>query len=231
MSVDGDLLERIVSGVLNELRGVAPADAAVVTAAPRTPDAVLVTEKVITAELLEKTCGRSPRIVIGKNSLLTPSARDFLKQNRIDWTREAAASNSEVQSAAAKWKAIVVATTKNLANALDDAGKTAGAAWVRELAGCDVDAVDRAVSTICRAEASGVVVFTSHPDTVACRANRNSKVRGASVANAGEIRKVNKQMGANLICIDPASRSQMELNHLLREAAASGRPIAPKGWN
>jgi hypothetical protein len=104
------------------------------------------------------------------------------------------------------------------------------AACVRELAGCDVDAADRAVSTLCRAEAEGVVVFTNRPEAVACRANRNSKVRGAAAENVARIRSIQRSIGANLLCIDPSDRSQFDLRNLLRETIAGETPVAPKGW-
>jgi hypothetical protein len=86
-------------------------------------------------------------------------------------------------AADAKWKIIVVRTTRNLTAALDDAARWPGVAWQRELAGCDIDAAERATSALCRADAEGSIVFTSQPEVVACRANRNSKVRGAVVGS------------------------------------------------
>ncbi|MGE3314620.1 MAG: hypothetical protein AB7O26_05840 [Planctomycetaceae bacterium] len=224
MSVDGDLLERIVSGILGELRGTATSEAPEIAPAPKTPDATVLTDKVITAELLEKERGRGGRIVIGSKAIITPSARDYVKQNRIELSRETTGRATKVESPSAKWKLIVVSGPKNLNTLLDET------AWSRELAGCDVEAVDRAVSSICRADAAGVVVLTSKPETVACRANRNSKVRGAAVENISKLRKVRTEMGANLLCINPADRSQFDLRNILREAAAGGSPSAPKGW-
>lgn len=224
MSVDGDLLERIVSGILGELRGTATAVAPQMATAPKTPGAIVLTEKVITAELLEKEQSRGGRIVVGAKAIITPSARDYLKQNRIELSRETTGRTTKVESSVAKWKLIVVTGPKNLNSVLDET------AWSRELAGCDVDAVDRAVSSICRADAAGVVVLTSKPETVACRANRNSKVRGAAVENISRLRKVRAEIGANLLCINPADRSQFDLRNILREAAAGGAPTAPKGW-
>jgi hypothetical protein len=227
MSVDGELLERIVSGILGEIRASAAASAPQVAPAPKIPDAIVLTEKVITAELLEKSRMSGRKLIVGSKAIFTPSARDYLKQHRIEWTKETAKQVSGTSSAA-KWKAIVVTASKNLTNILDDAARSS-ASWNRELAGCDIDAVDRAVSTLCRAEADGVVLFTTHPETVACRANRNAKVRAVVIENVARLKSARESMGANLLCINPTERSHMELRNLVREAAAV-KPSAPKGW-
>ncbi len=233
MSVDGDLLEQIVAGVLKELAGGAASSSPVEPTVPSATKELILTEKVVTADLLEKTYAGATKLVIGGRAVVTPSARDFLKQNKVELRRE---STTTSQTSGAKttttanWKLIVVHTTKTLASVLDDATRRPGAVWQRELAGCDVDAADRAISALCRGESDGAVVFTRRPEVVACRANRNANVRGAAIVNVAQLRSAHRRMGTNLYCIDPETRTHGEWNNLLREIASCGKPERPEHW-
>jgi len=233
MSVDGELLERIVAGVLRELHGEVAAARPGESTVPTVPMEIVLTEKVITAELLEKTCRGAVRLVLGNGAVVTPSGRDFLRQHNVELCREIETGShggGAKSAAAANWKVIVVHTTKPLIGALDDAARLPGIAWQRALAGCDVDAAERATSALCRGEADGAVVFTSRPEVVACRANRNANVRGAAVENTARIRAAQKHLSANLFCIDATEKTRIELRNLLRAATANGPPAAPRGW-
>jgi hypothetical protein len=188
------------------------------------------TEAVITGELLEQRLnGNSQRTIrIGPKAVLTPSARDFLKQRNIEWTRleknAAPATNSGI------WKAIVASSTPALASALDEIGKTAGTRWERELSGDATEAATAAVSALCRGEAVGVAVFAGNAAAVACRANRNAKVRAAVVWSVRCVEAAKRQIGSNLIAVDPAGKSYFELRNLVRAFAADGPPRVPAGW-
>jgi len=229
MSVDGELLEQIVRGVLHELGGAAPNSDPPKTNVPHVPKELVLTEKVITAELLEKRWSGAPRLRIGSASVVTPSARDFLRQHNLECVR--ASAGDRATSELVKWKALVVSSTKTLEEALADAARRADAHWTRALADGDDDAVERGVSALCRGEAGGVMIFTTRGASVACRANRNPRVRAAAIAQAGCIRAAREDLGANLYAVNPAGRSLVQLRNILREAANGPAPLPPQHWN
>ena len=234
MTQPQDMIDRIVAGVLEQLRF--PADAAPRPAGPTdsaTPSSqpartVEIRDEVITGTLLEERGIISGPLVFGAKSVLTPSALDFLTTRKLDWKR--ADASDAVAGPRGKWLAIVTRSTPAVAAALDLSAKDPGTEWNRELTGCHREAAGRAVSALCRGECDAVVIFTGKPEAAVCRANRNPNVRGAAVMTVARIKSLKQQLGANLFAIDPAERTAFELRNLLRELASIGKPTAPSDW-
>lgn len=234
MTQPEDMIDRIVAGVLEQLRS--PADAAsrpvspAKSATPSSPPArtLEIRDGVITGMLLEARGIISGPLVFGAKSVLTPSALDFLATRKLDWSR--ADSSDAVAGPRGKWLAIVTRSTPAVAAALDLTAKDGGTEWKRELTGCHREAAGRAVSALCRGECDAVVIFTGKPEAAVCRANRNPNVRGAAVLTVSRLKSLKEQMGANLFAIDPAERTAFELRNLLRELGSSGAPAAPSDW-
>jgi len=234
MTQPEDMIDRIVAGVLEQLRS--PADAAprpVSRADSATPSAspgrtLEIRGGVITGLLLEERGIISGPLVFGPKAVLTPSALEFLATRKLDWSR--ADSSDAVAGPRGKWLAIVTRSTPAVAAALDLTAKDRATEWNRELTGCHREAAGRAVSALCRGECDAVVIFTGKPEAAVCRANRNPNVRGAAVLTVARIKSLKDQMGANLFAIDPAERTAFELRNLLRELGSSGTPAAPSDW-
>jgi hypothetical protein len=231
-----DMIDRIVAGVLEQLR--LPVDAAPRPAGsasspempPPAPKTTLeIREDVITAALLEERGISFGPILIAAKSVLTPSARDFLAKRKVDWKR--VPPNQMTAGLRGKWLAIVTRSTPAVAAALDSISQDAAPEWNRELAGCHREAVSRAISALCRGECDAVVVFTGKPEAAVCRANRNPNVRAAAVTAATRVKTLMQDLGANLFAVDPAERSAFELRNLLRELGSAGKPAAPSDWN
>ena len=81
-----------------------------------------------------------------------------------------------------------------------------------------------AISSLCRADAAGVVLFASAAEKAACLANRNQKVRAAAVQDVNHLRDVISQMGPNLICVNPKQKSFIELRNLIKTFVKAGIP-------
>ncbi len=244
MNVDGELIEQIVSSVMEhlqtrsgpvrsanaEVRAEPEVHAEPTTDPPReTSQGVLLRENVITADVLEQRSNGSREITIGPKSILTPSARDFLKSRNITCTRQSVHQTGP--AATCRWKAIVVESTPSVAAALDDVCGSGDGCWQRELAGCPSEAVSAAVSAVCRADAVGVVVFTNDAESIACRANRNRQVRAAVVTDTQAVKTVGHRMGANLIAIAPNGKSDFDLRNMLRTFTANGPTQIPNEWD
>jgi hypothetical protein len=184
---------------------------------------VVLRDAVITAEILEKQAPNTKTLRIGPRSILTPSARDYLRTHDIQWLR-AAGDTGNAASPAMRWRAIVVAASSSLDAALGDA-KLAG--WSRQLSGCGREAADAAVGALCRAEIDGAVILCKTPAAAACRSNRNNRIRAAVASSAADVREIARTMGANLYCIDPSGKSGFELRGILLEiASAPARPFS-----
>lgn len=234
--LDERLVDQIVSGVLERLQGRsetvrAPVPQPQSAAAGQKqdiplPDDIVLSERVITGDLLERSVNGHRRIQIAAKAVLTPSAREFLRKSDVEWSRlDGQASRS---AGASLWKAIVLQAPPVVTGAVEDMMRSG---WQRELVGSAREAVEQVSSSICRGEAAGVVVFSEQADAIVCRANRNEKVRGAVASDVKHLDAIRREMGANLIGIRPQGRSYFELRNLLRAFSGNGAPQPPAGWN
>jgi len=177
----------------------------------------VVTDRVITGALLVEKVNGSNQVRIAPEAILTPSARDFVKQRGIRIIRETAAARL---SAVVRWQVIVTKANPNIAAALESLSQSGVAADVK-LSALPAEAAAEASSALCRGEAAQVVVLTDQPELVACLANRNEKIRAAAAANVAAVNRVRVSMQANLIAIDPGSCNAHELKAVLKAFKAS----------
>jgi len=187
-----------------------PSDSAV-------PKGVQISEAVVTQALLAETINGAKQVQIGPKAILTPSARDFVRNHGIQVLREPSTPRG-----AASIRLQVIATVSTPATAASVEGFQArGIAVDFRLLGIPAEAASQAISALCRGEAAKVVVFTSHPELVACLANRNDRLRAAAVADAAGAERVQKTLNPNLLAIDPSTRGVHELKALLKPFALS----------
>lgn len=225
------MVDQIVAHVMERLRlqPTVRAESAVETSTQPTTDTLVLSDDVVTAELLEQRMNGKRRVLVATRAVLTPSARDLLRSRNIEWSRRSAAQAEN--SSTTVWKAVVVSSSPVLEGALDDAAQRAGIRWDREFAGNTPEAVRHAVGELCRAAIGGAVIFTDQPEAAACRANRNNQVRAAVVSSVNQVRATQRDMGPNLFCIAVGDVSYIELRNLLREATTSEPSAPPGGWD
>jgi len=235
-TVDQVLIEQIVSNVLAQLQ---PASVRPVVESPKSapkmmtiekPGTIELTASVITADLLEETARVGQPLKIGRRSILTPSARDWLHTKRIDWSRidKLASGGSGMTKGAARWQLIVQTVTPTV-KALHDGLKQRSEGWKIELVGQPAEAATLAMGSISKAEHDGVVILSEFAEIIACRANRNERVRAAVVSDRKQLELTMQHLGVNVVCINPNGRTFIEMRNLLRDCAAK-RPQAPAGW-
>ena len=81
------LIEQVVAEVMGKLMARNAAPQAVV------PQPVRLCETVITADLLAESVGGRAFVEVGPKALVTPSARDWLRQNNVELLRRKTAAN------------------------------------------------------------------------------------------------------------------------------------------
>ena len=236
------LIEQIVSNVLAQLQ---PASVRPVVELPKSttktttvvksvvekPAVIELTASIITAGLLEETARVGQPLKIGRRSILTPSARDWLHTKRIDWSRidKLATSGNGTTKGAARWQLIVQTITPTV-KALHDGLKRQPEGWKIELVGQAIEAATLAIGSIGKAEHEGVVILSEFAEIIACRANRNERVRAAVISDRKQLELTMQHLGANVVCINPNGRTFIEMRNLLGDCAAK-RPVAPTGWS
>ncbi|MBI1313114.1 hypothetical protein GC176_17630 [bacterium] len=208
------LIERIVAEVMGKLRPVqANARPSV---GSTTESQFRLSENIITADLLaENSVGKSV-VEVSSRAIVTPSARDWLKQNRIELTRSTNAKTSTNQQKS-DWLLVVQTAGEAVKAVLDDAGRSGAFGGHRETT---VDAASAAKVAAAAVDRGGkCVVFSAEPEIVACLANRNEKVRAAVVADVTTVDRVKTGLDGNAFVVDPIGRSFFELRTLLRRIA------------
>ena len=234
--MDQAFIEQIVSNVLAQLQ---PASVRAVANTPKSAPKMITVEKtaaieltasVITAALLEETARVGQPLRIGRRSILTPSARDWLHTKRIDWSRTDKLANggSATTTGAARWQLIVQTVTPTV-KVLHDGLKRNSEGWKIELVGQAAEAATLAIGSISKAEHEGVAILSEYAEIIACRANRNERVRAAVISDRKQLELTMQHLGVNVVCINPNGRTFIEMRNLLRDCAAK-RPVAPTGW-
>ena len=181
------------------------------------------TESVITEDLLiEKAAGKGP-IRIDSGAVITPSGRDWLRKHGVAWKRS---DRKPKGSRTTAWR-LIVATPSDAVGKLNDELTRWG--WTVDCVGSAEEAAVCGVTSL-SGESTGVVVLTSEPERVACRANRHQHVRAASVAAVADVTRVRQQLGANFVTLCPGERGFFELRNMLKTLAAGGPPQVPENW-
>jgi hypothetical protein len=248
MTVNQTLIDEIVTNVLAKLQPAAarivspiskPSPAVVPVSSPSVviptvaepkPVFVELTAAVITADLLEETVRPGQTLRIGRSSILTPSARDWLHSKRMAWTRQDKHAGVSGSAAGSRFRwQIILQTVTPTVRALQEGLRSLADGWKIELVGQPLEAAALATNLVSTAECDGVVVFTEHAEVIACRANRHERVRAAVMQNSKQWEQVMRTLSANVVCISPIGRSFIELRNLLRDCAAA-KPRTPAGW-
>ena len=185
---------------------------------------------VITADLLENSVRPGQALRVGRTSILTPSARDWLNSNRTAWSRQDKHSSHSGPGSVAKirWQ-IILQTVTPTVRALHDGLRRLSDGWKIELVGQPLEAATLATNLVSTAECDGVVIFTEQAELIACRANRNERVRAAVLQNSKQWEQVIRTLSANVVCINPLGTTFIELRNLLRDCSGT-KPRPPAGW-
>jgi hypothetical protein len=208
------LIEQIVAEVMRRL--IPTASSALASSETNNGKTTQLTDSIISADVLaEKVAGRKT-VVVGARAIVTPSARDWLRHNKVELIHGATATTV---SAAMKSDKLVIthSASQTIDRVLEDASRQSNGGWNRNSVESAEDAAKKAIGELRRASSRVIVVLTSEPEVVACLANRNEKVKAAVVADAAAVARVKSGLDGNVFVVDPAGRSFFELRNILRQ--------------
>lgn len=181
------------------------------------------TENVITEDLLSEKATGASEIRLSPTAVITPSGRDWLRKQGVLWERSDRTPSSRKSAA---WR-LIVATTADAADKLTEEVTRWG--WTLDCVGGAEEAAVCGVTSLSEGT-TGVVILTSEPERVACRANRHQHVRAASVTAVADVTRVRHQLGANFVTLCPGERGFFELRNMMKTLAAGGPPSVPENW-
>lgn len=225
MPAEVALIDEIVSRVLKELRTAEAAAPSVPAAAPAPVQSpiqkpanseVAISAAIVTGELLEKSIGGAKKVRVAPKAILTPSARDIVRQRGLEIVRESAAS---AKAPTAAWRVLISSAAPQVASALDDL-RSSGVGFDRQVSGTTEEAVTAAISALSRGEAKGIVVLTGSPELAACLANRSERVKAVALRDVALLGDIRRQFDPNLVAIDPGDRNTFELRQILKGVVA-----------
>lgn len=173
------------------------------------------THSIITEEVLTREASGLTHITISPRAIVTPSAKDWLRQNKIGLTREAMLATASPSKTSDRL-VIVHSTNQVIDLVLEDAARLTNGGWKRKNVETVDEAAKKVVGELRRESSRVIVVLTSEPEVAACLANRNEQVRAAVVADAAAVGRMKSRLDGNVFVIDPAERSFFELRNLLR---------------
>jgi len=211
--VHSQVIDSIVAEVLQQLRGrVGPAQKSEANGSANT--AIEIADPVITGDLLKEKISQGGTVWVDSQAVLTPSARDFLRAEKITLHRGRPDQNVD----AVKRKGVIVAAHLPgvVQNLLSDVKRNGSASWQVEMESGVFPVVERTRSAICRGESPQVVVFAKTPHRVACLVNRNSQCRAAVVQGNDDVRTVRSEFAANVICVDLRQPTFMGLKKIIK---------------
>ena len=187
-----------------------------VTTPMETKTEIACEERVITATLLAEKVKRGQRLVIGQQSLITPAAHDYLKQQRIEWSRGTESSTGKQAGSTAKtsnWRMLISTSTGAALAAVKAVEKQTGTP--RHLTGGLTELTETAISLLTRNDCAGLVALTQQPQILACRANRQATIRACEVRDLKSWEELRRDLQPNLVAINPQERTVNELRNLI----------------
>lgn len=180
---------------------------------------------VVTAKLLDELLKAGAEIRLPKDALVTPAARDWLRDHRVPVTwdgpsRDGAAKTLAVvmDPSTAEMRAIRAMLDRmgGLVDVIEPAGGRSGIpAATRRLCG-----------KIARREVAKGVVFAQDGAVPVCVANKHNGVRAALAMNVPMVEEACRELGVNLLVIELPGQSTWSMRQMI-ERLLKG-PTAPR---
>lgn len=223
--IDDTLIDSIVAGVLDRLRGssapqtsgaqqlakLSPPPAAPAPK-PASSDPLHLSDRVITQALLQEKLKGAKSVRFAPKAILTPTARDYLRTNWIEWAYATKQSAEKKSSAAGPLAVLIVRSTPAVERVITDLLPSART----ELLGCPDDAAKLAAAEIARGGIAKALIFAEQTHRAACLANRTEVVKAVAVRDALDAAQIKKQLRANVWCVDPTARGYFELRNVVK---------------
>jgi hypothetical protein len=209
MSVNQSFVDLVVARVIERLRSHPSVNQAASdsTTANVTTATSFFDETVLTEAILGDRINGATTIQIAPHTVLTPSARDYLRQRNVGWTR----GNVSAETASGKpagHRLIVLDKPVALAS-------LAGSEWFVTNVSNVSEAVQAAIDSV---QHCGAVVLAGPAEAIACEANRDQRVKAVATCSVERMKRAQTDLCPNVVCVDPNGLSLMELRNILKAA-------------
>ena len=177
-------------------------------------------EKVITTETFADRLGGIARVLVAKGSVVTPAARDWLRERNIKLQiggKPVANPNCP----------LVIGSDCESIRPADVAGTAASDCLPQ--ASCWKPLLADVAQKLNGSRRLGAIIST-HAAAVLCAANRNRAIRAIGASAIGDVTSAKGQIGANLLVIDPTGRGTHAIRQMIAAFARDGYLDPPREW-
>jgi ribose 5-phosphate isomerase RpiB len=204
-------IERVVREVLARL-AIAPAAAPNGQAAAiQDATSLNLDRRLVTLEDLNGRLRNHQSVTVPTGAVVTPAARDHLRERKVALLRRDAASQSGRGSARL---AFGLTETHYDASDLMKQLATQGIKVERLSAGGLPEVMDRAAERVTSDASLGLVV-TGQSTAAVCLANRRPGIRAACAKQVADVEAAIVEIGVNLLVIDPRGQSSFALRQMI----------------
>ena len=181
---------------------------------------LVVAARVVTVDELAGRLDNRETVVVSPRAVITPAARDLLKERRIRLVRAAEPAKTAKQSNGACRLVIGCCDAASHAEPL--------IAWLAAL-GIEAENVPNGVLNVVVSELTDRlrdvrtkgVLITARAAAGACLANRDHRVRAAHIRTRDDLRAANDEIGVNLAVLHPNEMPLVALRQIVREYAVA----------
>ncbi len=216
-------IESIVGNVLAELqqRGHAVSKQTPAVSKPEQngDHLQLLTDRVITADLLAEKVKPAASLSIPAGAIITPAARDYLREKKIQ-IHQRSSGKAKATPAATKWRGLIVSAGDTLKSSLANLQKNSTFGWSQESSDSTEAATETARHELARGGAHGFVICTDRVATACCLVNRSEQVRGVAISSVKDIPAI-AELKANVICLPCNGLSFIDYRTIFRALQTS----------
>lgn len=216
MSADRAELEQLVRSVVARLAATGQAEVAPMRQEPGTLD---IQERVVTVATLAGQVERARRVTVLQRAVVTPAARDFLSERKIELVRRSEATRTT--EAPASHLLVGVAEVQVEPSRWLYASLGRRIEFEQLPSTCLTSVVDALAEPVARWERCGLL-FTASPEAAVCLANRKSGVRAILATNVDGVKRARQSMAANLLVVEPAAHSPFAVRQMAAALLAPG---------
>ncbi len=222
-------IERIVREVLAQLEGADPAESACATSMEAAPSEsttvesgaidsteLVLTTPVVTVDQIERKLDGIRQIVVSPGTVLTPSAREVLQDKKVA-VRYTTTTLKPVSVAGPRVTLVAALTPVEVISIAEPLTRS-GIAVEASTSRCLVETSDRMAQVLTDQSARGVIL-TAYRSAALCLLNRKPGVRAVSVDGIESIEQEVREVGANLMVVDPIGKSQFHLKRMVEAFA------------
>ncbi len=182
-------------------------------------------EAVVSATVLADRLAGVGRLMVRRGAVVTPAARDLLRERNIDLSYQTAASQAGARTRLVVGLADTNCPTTTLFNLL-----TREPLAIEHVTATDLAAVLDELAGQLAKPMTLALLLTGESAAALCLANRLPGVRAATAGSIRDVVAAIAAIGINLLVLDPTGKSPFVLKQWIARFCQGGPRVCPESW-